>query len=98
MLKCSHCGVRTLHIVSGEKNPNDPYDYGVTTPPPQLAPPDPEAVLAKAGVQVVYVRHLGNAILLDDEPFVLIDAALDDKGMWQVVNQVLKITRDEGQR
>ena len=32
MLKCQHCGVRTLHIVAGEKNRNDPYDYGVTTP------------------------------------------------------------------
>ena len=33
MLKCSHCGVRTLHIVSGEKNPNDPHDYGVVRDP-----------------------------------------------------------------
>jgi hypothetical protein len=98
MLTCSHCGVRTLHIVSGMNNPNDPYDYGVTTPRPQLAPPDPEAVLAKAGVRVVYVRHLGAAILLDHKPYVLIDAALDDKGMWRVVNEVLKITRDERQR
>jgi hypothetical protein len=33
MLKCSHCGVRTLHIVSGEQNHNDPYDYGVRRDP-----------------------------------------------------------------
>ena len=97
MLKCQHCGVRTLHIVSGMNNPNDPYDYGVTTPQPQLAPPDPEAVLAKAGIQVVYVRHLGTALLLDGKRYVLVDAALDDKGMWQVVNQVLE-RGAEGQR
>jgi len=32
MLKCENCQTRTLHIVAGEKNPNDPYDYGVQDP------------------------------------------------------------------
>jgi hypothetical protein len=35
MLKCQHCGVRTLHIVAGERNRNDPYDYGVRRDPEQ---------------------------------------------------------------
>ena len=33
MLKCQHCGVRTLHIVAGEKNRNDAHDYGVVRDP-----------------------------------------------------------------
>lgn len=28
MLTCVNCGKRTLHVVTGMTNQNDPYDYG----------------------------------------------------------------------
>lgn len=98
MLTCSHCGVRTLHIVSGMGNRNDPYDYGVTAP--RDAPRadaqqlEPEAVLKAIGVRPVYVEELGaDALLLDEHDIVLIDADLPVEALAQVVAQVLKAAR-----
>jgi len=100
MLKCSHCGVRTLHIVSGMENRNDPYDYGTpaqaqvshrATSESQI---DPEAVLKAIGLRPVYVQGLGRtAWLIDDASIVLIDADLSPDRMAEVVTQVLEQTR-----
>jgi hypothetical protein len=88
MLKCSHCGVRTLHIVSGMDNPNAPYDYGAPRKAPAL---DPEAVIMSAGLRPVYVENLGrDAWLLEEPEIVLIDADLDPGGMALVVVEILR--------
>jgi hypothetical protein len=97
LLKCSHCGVRTLHIVSGEKNRNDPYDYGVTAPRPRLDAPradaqqlEPEAVLKAIGVRPVYVETLGlDALILLKHHLLLVDADLSPERMARVVEQAL---------
>ena len=99
MLTCSHCGVRTLHIVSGMENRNDPYDYGVTAP--RDAPRadaqqlEPEAVLEAIGVRPVYVETLGmDALILLKHHLVLVDADLSPEGMARVVEQALKAALD----
>jgi len=102
MLKCEHCGVRTLHIVSGERNRNDPYDYGVTAPRPLPDAPradarqlDTVAVLEAIGIRPVYVETLGaDALMLLKHHLVLIDADLPVKALAQIVTQVLKAALD----
>ena len=104
MLKCEHCGVRTLHIVSGERNRNDPYDYGVTAPRPRLDAPradaqqlEPEAVLEAIGVRPVYVEDLGaDALTLLRDHLVLIDADLTPERLARVVDFVLDAARKRG--
>jgi len=104
MLKCDHCGVRTLHIVSGERNRNDPYDYGVTAPRPRLDAPradaqqlEPEAVLEAIGVRPVYVEDLGaDALTLLRDHLVLIDADLTPERLARVVDFVLDAERKRG--
>ena len=104
MLKCSHCGVRTLHIVSGMENRNDPYDYGVTAPRPRLDAPradaqqlEPEAVLEAVGMRAIFVDHLGrDGLLLPEHDIVLIDADLSSERIAQVVTQALKAALDGG--
>lgn len=106
MLKCEHCGVRTLHIVSGERNRNDPYDYGVTAPRPRLDAPradaqqlEPEAVLEAIGVRPVYVETLGmDALILLKHHLVLVDADLSPEGMARVVEHVLKDALERARR
>jgi len=102
MLKCEYCGARTLHIVSGERNRNDPYDYGVTAPRPRLDAPradaqqlDPEAVLKAIGVRPVYVEALdADALMLLKYHLVLINPDLDDEALARVVAHVLKAALD----
>jgi hypothetical protein len=103
-LTCSHCGVRTLHIVSGMENRNDPYDYGVTrcgTLPHLDAPRadaqqlDTVAVLEAIGVRPVYVETLGlDALILLKHHLVLVDADLSPERMTRVVEQALKAALD----
>jgi hypothetical protein len=102
MLKCQHCGVRTLHIVSGEKNRNDPYDYGVTAPRPRLDAPradaqqlEPEAVLEAVGMRAIFVDHLGkDGLLLPEDSIVLINADMSSERIAQVVALALKAALD----
>ena len=50
----------------------------------------PLALLALAGLRVIYVDHLGrDALLLPDHSIVLIDAGLDCAGLTQIADQAL---------
>ena len=93
MLKCSHCGEPTLHIVSDMNNPNDAQDYGVP-----IRPVDEHdlnlKVLKALGVRLVYVPDLGmNGLILLKRGLVLIEASLSPEQVGEVVVQALDAAR-----
>ena len=87
-LKCSHCGIRTMHAYIRDFVPARYADDCERADAQQL---EPEAVLEAIGVRPVYVEHLGrDALLIDNASIVLIDAGLPVKALAQIVAQVLK--------
>jgi len=87
MLKCQHCGVRTLHIVAGEKNRNDPYDYGVRRDPEQEELTRQEAFMRGLFDQLGARLRAASQIVIDGKPalYEVKRWVRDDEVIWDVM-------------
>jgi len=86
MLKCENCQARTLHIVAGEKNPNDPHDYGVRRDPEQEELTRQEAFMRGLFDQLGVRLRTAAQIVLDGKPalYHVTRFVRDDEVVWDV--------------